>query len=118
MFKNKQVVAGVTIAGFLALVTLLGPSAGLSPFINTASAGYGGSGGSAKVTICHNGNTLKVAKSAVAAHVKHGDTKGACTVAPQVLGETTTADKEKVLDLQTQLISLLQQLLVLLQTKN
>lgn len=119
MFKSKQVVGGVVIAGFLAVVTLLGPSAGLSPFINTASAGYGGNGGGAqKVTICHDGKTIKVAKSAVAAHLNHGDTKGTCPVVPQVLGESTTAEKQKTVVLQKQLITLLQQLLALLQVKN
>lgn len=61
--------------------------------------GYGGNGGGAnpKVAICHNGNTITVAKSAVAAHLKHGDTKGACvalsqatTPAPLVLGASTS----------------------------
>lgn len=60
--------------------------------------GYGGGGGGTKtkVTICHNGNTISVAKSAVAGHLKHGDTRGACAVvspvgnpAPLVLGATT-----------------------------
>lgn len=65
--------------------------------------GYGGGGGGGtktKVTICHNGNTITVAKSAVAAHLKHGDTRGACatvaavaTPAPFVLGATTSQGK-------------------------
>lgn len=35
-----------------------------------------------KVTICHKGRTLKVAKSAVRAHLAHGDTMGPCEVTP------------------------------------
>ncbi len=31
-----------------------------------------------KATICHNGQTITVAKSAVKSHLKHGDTQGAC----------------------------------------
>jgi hypothetical protein len=31
-----------------------------------------------KVTICHNGQTITVSKSALKAHKKHGDTTGAC----------------------------------------
>ena len=31
-----------------------------------------------KVTICHKGKTIKVDESAVAAHLAHGDTLGAC----------------------------------------
>src|SRR3954453_8018203 len=31
-----------------------------------------------KVTICHNGHTITVDENAVPAHLKHGDTRGAC----------------------------------------
>lgn len=31
-----------------------------------------------KVAICHKGHTLSVAEAAVAAHLAHGDTLGAC----------------------------------------
>jgi hypothetical protein len=31
-----------------------------------------------KVTICHKGKTISVASSAVPAHLRHGDTRGAC----------------------------------------
>jgi hypothetical protein len=31
-----------------------------------------------KVTICHQGQTITVSKSAVKGHLKHGDTQGAC----------------------------------------
>ena len=36
----------------------------------------------AKKTICHKGETISVAKSAVSAHMAHGDTKGACPRLP------------------------------------
>lgn len=32
----------------------------------------------AKVTLCHNGNTITVSKHAVPAHLRHGDTLGPC----------------------------------------
>lgn len=32
-----------------------------------------------KVTICHKGNTITVALPAVDAHLRHGDTLGACS---------------------------------------
>lgn len=35
--------------------------------------------GREKVTICHNGHTIKVARPAVKAHLKHGDHLGVCT---------------------------------------
>jgi len=37
--------------------------------------------GREKVTICHNGHTIRVAKPALKAHRKHGDTIGPCTQA-------------------------------------
>ena len=35
-----------------------------------------------KILICHKGNTLCVSQSAVAAHLKHGDTEGPCHTNP------------------------------------
>ena len=35
-----------------------------------------------KVVLCHKGNTIEVAEPAVDAHLKHGDTLGACQVSP------------------------------------
>jgi len=43
--------------------------------------GKGKGKGKEKVTICHNGQTITVARPAVAAHLAHGDTEGACTPA-------------------------------------
>lgn len=118
MIKNKQVTGGVVIAGFLAIFALMGSTSAGSLFANTASAGYGGGSSSSKVTICHNGNTIKVAKSAVSAHIKHGDERGACTaVVPEVLGASTSDKQEQIKALNAQLLSLLQQLLALLRAQ-
>jgi Ni/Co efflux regulator RcnB len=35
-----------------------------------------------KVTICHRGHTISVSKSALQAHLNHGDTIGPCEVTP------------------------------------
>lgn len=40
-----------------------------------------------KVTLCHKGNTIEVAQSAVQAHLDHGDTLGACEEEFAVLAE-------------------------------
>lgn len=42
----------------------------------------------AKVTICHNGNTLSVSSDAVQKHLDHDDTLGACE-APRNANKTT-----------------------------
>jgi hypothetical protein len=43
--------------------------------------------GRAKVTICHNGHTIKVARPALKGHLKHGDHTGACTAADKKKGK-------------------------------
>jgi hypothetical protein len=49
------------------------------PGQGVAQNGDGGNGdGQQKITLCHKGNALTVAEPAVEAHVRHGDTLGAC----------------------------------------
>jgi len=57
--------------------------------VATAMAAPGGQGkgkgkgkGHEKVTICHNGKTITVAKPALKGHMKHGDTEGECATTP------------------------------------
>ena len=44
----------------------------------TAKNGGGGSGGQDKVTLCHKAKTITVGAQAQAAHLRHGDSLGAC----------------------------------------
>jgi hypothetical protein len=46
------------------------------------SFGVGAGGQGNLVAICHNGRTIFVAPQAVGAHLRHGDTLGACQVTP------------------------------------
>jgi hypothetical protein len=49
------------------------------PGAGVAQNGDGGSGnGQQKVTLCHKGKSLTVAEPAVDAHLRHGDSLGAC----------------------------------------
>jgi len=48
--------------------------------VNFVSPSY--SGDDDKVTLCHKGHTIRVAKSAVRAHLAHGDSLGACQITP------------------------------------
>jgi hypothetical protein len=51
----------------------------LSPKTSAAKKGGKGKGkGKGKVTICHNGQTITVSKSALKSHLRHGDSMGAC----------------------------------------
>lgn len=71
-----RMIGGGVIAALLAVFALVGSASAGPLFANFASAGYGGQD---KVVICHNNkNTLTVATPAVAAHLAHGDTLGAC----------------------------------------
>ncbi len=45
-------------------------------FAQDVHRGYGGH--HEKVEICHKGNSIEVAPSAVAGHLRHGDTHGEC----------------------------------------
>jgi len=42
-----------------------------------------------KVTVCHNGNTIEISTSALAAHLEHGDTEGPCPPAVPEFGLIT-----------------------------
>ena len=48
----------------------------------TAEAKKKGKKKKGKVTVCHQGQTITVAKSAQKAHLKHGDTLGPCPTPP------------------------------------
>jgi len=60
--------------------------------------GKGKGKGKEKVTICHKGQTITVARPAVRAHLAHGDTEGACAPVDTCLpvtgteGDVTTAN--------------------------
>lgn len=52
--------------------------------------GNGQGNGQEKVTICHKGQTITVARPAVDAHLAHGDTEGACAPVDTCLPVTGT----------------------------
>lgn len=61
------------------VVNSIGSENNLSSKGDVRNSGYNGDNGNEeKVTICHNGNTIEVAESAVQAHLDHGDTLGPC----------------------------------------
>ncbi len=47
-------------------------------FLLVGSADARQRGGKGKVTICHKGRTIRVSESALPAHLRHGDDRGAC----------------------------------------
>jgi hypothetical protein len=69
-------VLGLTIC-MVFLFTVLGGAGMAQNAVSAAQGQYG-----KKVTICHKGKkTISVGKSAVAAHLRHGDTVGTCASA-------------------------------------
>lgn len=48
-----------------------------------------------KVTICHKGKTISVAKAAEPAHVRHGDSVGTCAAAAAKKAKAAKAAKAK-----------------------
>jgi hypothetical protein len=63
----------------------------LSPVVTTFGAAPVHARGGNKVQVCHAGQTITVHKSAVPAHLAHGDTLGPCGSAPTTSEPTTTA---------------------------
>ncbi len=63
--SRRDIVAAVGTAAFAALLGRAAPEAALAKKKK-------------KKTICHNGQTIKVAKSQVKGHLAHGDTLGPC----------------------------------------
>ena len=70
-FGGLGYAASSTKGAFKKVAALEGPSAGRTP----ASDQY-----VEKVTICHNGHTITISRSALPAHRRHGDTIGPCGV--------------------------------------
>ena len=70
-FGGLGYAASSTKGAFKKVSALEGPSAARTP----ASDQY-----VEKVTICHNGHTISISQSALAAHRRHGDTIGPCGV--------------------------------------
>jgi hypothetical protein len=52
-----------------------------------------------KVTVCHNGQSIRVAKRKLKKHLRHGDAKGACAVDTIGLQQPCSSDYQCVGDL-------------------
>ena len=59
-------------------------------FLSLASVSLNSFGDSDKQEICHKGKEISVAQSAVAGHMKHGDTEGSCDDQEQGAGDKPT----------------------------
>ena len=80
MYAKTRIAATVALAAMvvLAVVAIAAANPGKGKHRGWASAAqyqYG----HRKVTLCHKGHTIRVPPPAVPAHLRHGDTFGACT---------------------------------------
>ena len=78
MKKSSRITAAAVMAAcVLTALAALGGVDRAQSAINAAQGQYG-----KKVVVCHKGKkTIKVGKSAVRAHLRHGDTLGTCAAA-------------------------------------
>jgi len=74
--RGWEKAAALSAFGAAVLLAPVGPSA------NAGSVGGGSDKGQPKVTICHKGVTIVIAKPALDAHLAHGDRVGACVITP------------------------------------
>jgi hypothetical protein len=61
------------------VLTVLMSASAIPATANGGSGTTSTSASSTKVDVCHKGNTINVAPSAVPAHIAHGDSLGACS---------------------------------------
>ena len=67
----------------LTTVSLIGASLMLTPVgLTPAKAAVTTRSERGKVTICHRGHTLSVARASLDVHLAHGDSLGACVITP------------------------------------
>src|SRR5262245_45923325 len=83
--------SALAVCAGLALLTVAGTAVAASP---------GKGKGRENVTICHKGHTIRIARPAVQAHLRHGDTVGSCAhpAAPPGNQPTMTVIKHVVND--------------------
>src|SRR5262245_46618075 len=84
----SALLAGALVAGVLLALT------GVAGARTADKPGKGK--GRTKVTLCHKGHTIRVGAPAVSAHLRHGDTLGACAAAPARGTATLTVIKPVV----------------------
>lgn len=90
--KTRVVLAATLTTMLVAAFAALGGVSVAQSAISAVQYQYGH-----KVTICHKGKvTIKVAKAAVPAHVKHGDTVGTCAQAKAKKAKAAKAKAAKI----------------------
>lgn len=83
-------VISITVVGHVDVDTLEVPTVEPSPTPPPDTTSGGGDGRD-KVIVCHNGQTIEIARDALDAHLAHGDTLGSCP--PQNEGGGNSPDK-------------------------
>jgi len=74
--RGWEKVAAISAFGAAVMLAPLGPSAKAGGVVAHSDKGQ------SKVTICHKGVTITIARAALDAHLAHGDRVGACVITP------------------------------------
>ena len=99
MLNSKRPRLGVRLIVALALVVVLPAALTGMAFADPGHGkGKGKGKGREKVTLCHKGVRITVGRPAVAAHLRHGDTLGACQATAATGRATITVFKHVVSD--------------------
>jgi len=71
--------AGLSCSGGIGGDSVTGPDLVATAPVTDESGTFEASKTTGKVTVCHKGQDLRVASSALPAHLAHGDTEGSCS---------------------------------------
>ena len=74
--RGWEKAAAISAFGAAIMLAPLGPSANAGDVVANSDKGQ------PKVTICHKGVTIIIAKAALDAHLAHGDRVGSCVITP------------------------------------
>ena len=88
--KRRIAAAAALATSLLAAFAALGGAGAAQSAISAVQYQYG-----QKVTICHKGKTITVAKAAEPAHVRHGDSVGTCAAAKAKKAKAAKAKAEQ-----------------------
>ena len=74
--RGWEKAAAISAFGAAVMLAPLGPSAKANAVPDHSDKGQ------SKVTICHKGVTITIARAALDAHLAHGDKVGSCSITP------------------------------------
>jgi hypothetical protein len=94
--KHKRVAVALSVSAAVGLFAVLGGTGLAQTALAPAQEVAAQNEPAEKVEICHKGrNTISISVNALPAHLRHGDTESACTIAVPTAGATSIAKPKK-----------------------